>query len=99
MADGDMARRPTIADDEMRRIAATGDPVAQIHRDITGHAVRLHIPLRDAVQIRDVAKALRILASTLDIEAQSRDETWRVLFRAKAAILMCNRLIGGRKGR
>lgn len=98
MADGDMARH-RIADQELRQIAKTGDPVSEIHRQITGHAVRLHIPLRDPVQIRDVAKALRILASTLEIEAQAKDETWRVLFRAKAAILMCNRLIGGRRGK
>lgn len=88
---------PRIADEELRRIAATGDPVAELHRQITGHAVRLHIPLRDPVQIREVSKALRILASTLEVEAQSKDEAWRILFRARAAVTMTNTLIGGRK--
>lgn len=88
-----------IADIELRQIASTGDPVAALHRQITGSAVRLHIPLRDAIQIRDVSKALRILASTLEQESASRDETWRVLFRAKSAIEMTNKLIGGSRHR
>jgi hypothetical protein len=88
-----------IADDELRRIAATGDPVAAIHRQITGSAVRLHIPLRDPVQIADVAKALRLLASTLEVESKSRDEAWRILWRARSAVEMTNRLIGGRNGK
>jgi hypothetical protein len=91
---GEAAQR--IADDELRQIAATGDPVAAIHRDITGHAVRLHIPLKDAPQIRDVAKALRVLASSLEVEAQSKEETWRILFRAKDSIKMFNRVINKR---
>jgi hypothetical protein len=88
---------PRIAEEELRRIAATGDPVAALHRQITGSAVRLHIPLRDPVQIRDVARALRVLASTLEAESGSKDEAWRVLFRARSAIEMTNRLVGGRR--
>lgn len=88
---------PRIADDELRQIAATGDPVSALHRQITGTAVRLHVPLRDPVQIRDVARALRVLASTLEMESGSKDEAWRVLFRARAAIEMTNHLIGGRR--
>lgn len=94
-----MARRPESADDELRRIAATGDPVAAIHRQITGSAVRLHIPLRDPVHIRDVARALRVLASTLEVESQSKDEAWRILFRARSAVEITNRLISGRRGK
>lgn len=87
------------ADDELRRIAATGDPVAAIHRQITGTAVRLHIPLKDPVQMRQVAKALRILASTIEVEAQGKDDAWRILWRCRSAVEMCNRLIGGRRSR
>lgn len=86
-------------DEGLRRIAATGDPISQMHRDITGHAVRLHVPLKDAVQIRDAAKALRVLASTLESLSHSKDDEWRVLFMARAAVQMCNRVIGGRRGR
>jgi hypothetical protein len=93
---GEVAR---IADAELRSIASTGDPVSELHRQITGHAVRLHVPLKDPMQIRDVAKALRILASTLEAESHSKDEAWRILFRARAAVGMTNRLIGGRRGR
>ena len=88
-----------IQDEELRRIAATGDPVSDLHRMITAHAVRLHIPLRDVVQVRDAAKALRILASTLEVECQSREETWKVLFRCKTAIEMANRLISPKRRR
>jgi hypothetical protein len=86
-----------LAAEELRRIATTGDPVAAIHRQITGTAVRLHIPLKDAQQIGTVATALRVLASTLEIESKSRDETWRILFRARSAVEMTNRLIGGKR--
>jgi hypothetical protein len=99
MADGDMARRPTIADDELRRIAATGDPVAAIHRQITGHAVRLHIPLKDPVQIRDVAKALRVLASAIEAESHSNAEAWRVLLRVRTMVQEFGLVIGSRKSR
>lgn len=88
-----------IADDELRQIAATGDPVAALHRDITRKAVRLHIPLRDPVQIRDVSRALRVLASTLEAESASKDDAWRILYRARTAVEMTNRLIGGRRGK
>lgn len=83
----------------LRRIAATGDPIAAIHRDIVRHAVRLHIPLRDAIQIRDVAKALRVLASTLEVLSASKDDEWRVLFQARSAIEMTNRVVGGRRSK
>jgi hypothetical protein len=99
MADGDMARRPTIADDELRRIAATGDPVAAIYRQITGHAVRLHIPLKDPVQIRDVAKALRVLASAIEAESHSNAEAWRVLLRVRTMVQEFGLVIGSRKSR
>lgn len=94
-----MAEPSRIADAELRQIAATGDPVADLHRMITGRAVRLHIPLRDPVQIRDVAKALRVLASTLESESHSKDDAWRILYRARSAVELTNRLIGGRKGK
>lgn len=94
-----MSEAMRIADAELRQIAATGDPVAEIHRQITGTAARLHIPLKDPPQLREVAKALRILASTIEMEAQSKDEAWRVLFRARSAIEMANRLIGGSRHR
>ena len=97
MPDG--AAPPRIADEALRRIAATGDPIAAIHRDIVGHAVRLHVPLKDAVQIRDVAKALRVLASKLETASHAKDEEWQILFTARAAVMMCNRVIGGRRGR
>ena len=97
MPDG--AAPPRVGDEALRRIAATGDPISAIHRDIVGHAVRLHIPLRDAIQIRDVAKALRVLASALETASHAKDEEWKVLFTAQAAVKMCNRVIGGRKGR
>lgn len=86
-----------IAEQELRQIAATGDPVAAIHRDIVRHAVRIHIPLRDPVQLRDVARLLRTLASTLEIESQSKDEAWRILFRARAAVEMANHIIRGKR--
>ncbi len=93
-----MADGARIADDELRRIAATGDPVAAIHREIIGSAVRLHIPLRDPIQVREVAKALRVLASTLEAESMSRDEAWRVLFRARSAVEMTGRVIRSNYG-
>lgn len=99
MPDGATPRERRIADEELAMIARTGDPVSELHRQITGQAVRLHIPLKDPVQIRRVATALRILASTLEAEAQRKDEAWRVLFSCKNAVLMCNRVIGGRKSR
>jgi len=85
-----------IADDELRRIAATGDPVAAIHRNIVDHAVRLHIPLKDVVHLRGIAKALRVLASTLEILCDSKDETWRILWRAKTAIKEFNMVVNDR---
>lgn len=86
-----------IQENELRQIASTGDPVAALHRQITGKAVRLHIPLRDALQVRDVSKALRVLASTIEAESHAKDETWRVLWRVRSAVEMTNRLIGGRR--
>lgn len=85
--------------EDVARIAATGDPVAALHRQITGTAARLHIHLKDPIQVRDAAKALRVLASTLEMESHSKDETWRVLFRMRAAIEITNRLIGGSRHR
>lgn len=94
-----MADPVRIADAELRQIAATGDPVSALHRQITGHAVRLHVPLHDPVQIGDVARALRVLASTLELESKAKDDAWRIMFRARAAVTMTNRLIGGRRGK
>lgn len=88
-----------IANEELRQIASTGDPIAALHRQITGSAVRLHIPLRDPAQIRDVAAALRVLASTLDVESRSKDDAWRILYRVRSAVEITNRLIGGRRGK
>jgi hypothetical protein len=94
-----MADPVRIADAELRQIASTGDPVAALHRQITGTAVRLHIPLRDPLQARDVAKALRILASTIEAESHAKDDAWRILWRVRSAVEMTNRLIGGRRGK
>lgn len=90
-----MSEAVRIADEELRQIAATGDPVAAIHRQIIGSACRLHIHLRDPLQVAEVAKALRILASTMEVESKSKDEAWRVLYRVKSAVELTNRLIGG----
>lgn len=99
MGDTAMARRPSIGEEELRRIASTGDPVSALHRQITGHAVRLHIPLKDPVQVREVAKALRVLASAMEAESHSNADAWRVLLRVRAMVREFGIVIGSRKSR
>ena len=95
-----MADRATrIADEELMRIVATGDPVSAIHRRIVGSAVRLHIPLRDPISLRDAAKALRTLASSLERLSHSQEPTWIVLSQARSTIGAANLVINPNYGK
>jgi len=88
-----MAKRTGIDEAQLARIAATSDPLASWQRDIVGSSARIHLPLRDVVGLRDQAKALRILASKLEVLSQSREEDWRVLHQAREAIKLTDRLV------
>ncbi len=88
-----------IADDELRRIAMTGDPISELHRSIVGHAVRIHIPLHDAIQLRRVSATLRVLASSLETLSHSRDPTWIVLSQARSSIDAADRVINPSYGK
>ena len=79
--------------DDLRRIAATGDPLVEWQRAVIGSSARIHLPLRDVVQLRDYARALRVLASKLEVLSQSKDQDWHVLYDARNAIKLTDRLI------
>lgn len=79
----------------MRRIATTGDPLAEFYRQMVGKGVRLHIHLDDVVGLRPKAAALRVLAGTLERLSHSKEPDHTVLLQARNAIEACNRAIGG----
>lgn len=73
----------------------SGDPLSRMHREIVGPAVRIHIPLRDAISLRAVATRLRLLAHDLDMLSRSPEEQWVVLSVAKTRIKECDAAIRG----
>lgn len=69
---------------ELMRAAATGDPLTAMDRDILGHgAVRLHVPLRDPVDLRRIATVLRELANGLEVSSGLRGDARTALFAAR----------------
>jgi hypothetical protein len=92
MPDG-AGQRPQ--EDAMRRIAATGDPLAEFYRQMVGKAVRLHLRLTDVISLRAYAAALRVLASTLERLSYSKEADHVILMQARNAIEAANRAIGG----
>lgn len=91
-------------DPDTRRVIATGDPISKFHRDITGNAARVHVPLRDAIQLRHVAEHLVALAAVLRrLSHDTTTEQWRLLFMARQEIKATDAAIrrgivpGGRK--
>lgn len=83
---------------DLSRIAATGDPIANWQRDIIGQSVRIHLPLRDVISLREYATTLRVLASALEVLSHdTKRPDFSVLFEARAKIKLADNLI--RKGR
>ena len=81
----------------LKRIAETGDPLAKYQRDIIGASVRIHIPLRDVVSLRNTAVYLRTLASILDtLSRDTKRQDFEVLFDARSRIKLADNAI--RKG-
>lgn len=76
--------------DEMRRIARSGDPLSGMHREIVGNAVRIHVPLADVISLRAIAAHFRKLANELDVLSRSAEEQWIVLNVAKGRIKACD---------
>jgi hypothetical protein len=88
-AGGDMTM-----DRDTKRVVLTGDPIAKPYRDIIGNAARVHIPLRDAVNLRHVAEHLVGLAAVLRrLSHDTTEEQWRLLFRARQEIKATDELI------
>ena len=83
-------------DATLRRVAATGDPLAEYQRAIVGKAVRIHIPLTDVVKLREHAAMLRVLASKLDFLSRDARPDYSVLFEAAYNIKLVRDVIGGR---
>lgn len=83
---------------DLRRIAATGDALAEWQRAVIGSSARIHFPLRDVVQLRDYARVLRVVASKLEQLSTSKDDDWHVLYDARNALKLADRLIRTGKG-
>jgi len=83
-----MSEAPTdrdryLADQGLHRAVHHGDCLAPIQRDILGHSARrLHIPLRDPVDLRRVAAILRDLANKLEVSSHIRGDALTALFAA-----------------
>ena len=88
-----------IADEELMRIVNTGDPLAEMYRSIVGTSVRLHIPLRDPIQMRQVATVLRVLASKLESQSMSKGSAYEILFSQRSAVTAANRAINPNYGK
>lgn len=89
-----------IADEQLRRLARTGDSLEWWEREQVNSAARLHIPLRDPVQVRDVVKALRVLASYIEQRTNSKDPNdFFILKDCRTRIKEMDALINGRKPR
>lgn len=81
-------------DRDTKRVILTGDPISKVHRLIIGDAARLHIPLRDAVSLRDYAEHLVMLAGTLRrLSHDTRQEQWHLLLDARTAIKATDKMI------
>ncbi len=79
------------ADENLRRAALTGDPLSEFDRDILGRsAARLHLPLRDPVDLRRLASILRNLANDLEVSSHMRGDARHALFSARWHIKMAN---------
>ena len=90
-----LPRQPPRDENAIRRIAETGDPLAEFYRAMVGKAARLHIKLTDVIGLRKHAAALRVLASTLERLSTSKEPDHVVLMQARNAIEAANRAIGG----
>ena len=81
-------------DPDTKRVILTGDPLSRMHREIIGDAARVHIPLKDVVQLRHYAEHLVGLAAVLRrISHDTTEDQWRLLFRARQEIKATDKLI------
>jgi hypothetical protein len=100
MPDGEMARRPPTQEDQLRRLARGEDPLDDWQRFLTGQSARIHIPLKDSVQIRDVARVLRVLSSAMELLANAKDRSeYHILRDCRSRIKEADALINKRRPR
>lgn len=94
MSEHHMARKPVTP---MSRIIETGDPLAKFHRQMLGNSARIHIPLRDVVDLRRVAIILNGLARQLDTLSRDKTRDFSVLFDARTKIKLADAQIRSQK--
>lgn len=91
MPDAPTPRDREHADDGLRRAINTGDCLSEFDRDILGRsAARLHLPLRDPVDLRRLAAILRSPANDLEVSSHIRGDARHALFSARWHIKMAN---------
>ncbi|MBC9176648.1 hypothetical protein [Pseudoroseomonas ludipueritiae] len=85
-----LPKRRKKEETELERIARTGDPLAEFYREMTGKSARIHIPLRDPIDLRRIATILRVLAGALETLSRSKERTFTVLFEARQKIKLAD---------
>jgi hypothetical protein len=91
------ATLPPKSEPYLHRIASTGDALEDFYRDMTGKSARIHIPLRDALDLRRIAIILRVLASALEVLSKSKARPVTVLFEARHKIKLADAQIRSQK--
>jgi hypothetical protein len=70
----------------VRRIVTTGDALTPAERDALGGAVQLRFPLRDRLDLRRQAEALRMLAGKFEALSTQRISDYEAGMRARTEV-------------
>jgi hypothetical protein len=62
------------------------DPLQPWEREIIGKSVRLHMPLRDVVDLRRISAILRELGNRFEVISNTKEEAFPALSRARLAV-------------